>query len=144
MVASSDRAARFLQAGFHRRRRAEGLSAWPSPAITDWSVFVTNTWQELAVDSRLLLSSAQEQQIWSEIIHSDQHLPTTLPAAVRRLAAMAMDAHDLLCGYAPRDLEESDLSGWDQDTGEFSRWLSEFDRYCRKHKLISRSRVSLD
>lgn len=144
MVASSDRAARALRAGFHRRRRDEGLSAWPSPEITDWNVFVTTAWQELAADSRLLLNSAQEQQIWSEIIHSDQHLPTALPASVRRLAAMAMEAHDLLSSYAPRYLDERARSGWDQDKGEFSRWLAEFDRQCRKNQLISRSRVALE
>ncbi|HEY2466413.1 MAG TPA: PD-(D/E)XK nuclease family protein [Terracidiphilus sp.] len=141
VVASSDRAARALQAGFHRRRREEGLSAWPLPAINDWGVFASNAWQEMARDSRLLLNPAQEQQIWSEIIHSDKHLPTTLPASVRRLAAMAMNAHNLLCSYAPRYLEERARAGWDQDTGAFSQWLAEFDRHCWKNQLISRSRV---
>lgn len=141
VVVSSNRAARSLEAKFHRRRRDEGLSVWPSPAITDWNVFVTNAWQELAADARLLLSPAQEQQIWSEIIYSDKHLPTILPASVRRLAATARDAHDLLCGYAPRYLEERTRAGWDQDTGEFSRWLAEFDRYCRENRMISRGRV---
>ena len=141
VVASSDRAARALRTRYHRRRRDEGLSAWPSPAITDWNVFVTNAWQELVPDSRLLLNPAQEQNLWSEIIHNDQHLPTALPASVRRLAAMAMDAHNLLCGYAPRYLVESSREGWDQDTGAFSQWLAEFDRRCLKNQLISRSRV---
>ncbi len=144
VIASSDRAARALQADFHRRRRAEGLSAWRSPAIVDWNSFVGNAWQELALDSRLVLNPAQEQQIWSEIILSDQHLPTTLPASVRRLAAMAMEAHDLLTSYAPRYLNESARAGWDQDTGAFSQWLAAFEKYCRKNQLISRSRVALE
>lgn len=144
VIASSDRAARALQADFHRRRRAEGLSAWPSPAIVDWNSFVGNAWQELALDSRLVLNPAQEQQVWSEIIQSDQHLPTALPASVRRLAAMAMEAHDLLSSYAPRYLSESARKGWDQDTGAFSQWLAGFETYCRKNQLISRSRVALE
>ena len=144
VVASSDRAARALQMGFHRRRRAEGLTVWPSPAIADWNAFVINAWQELASDSRLLLSSAQEQQIWSEIIHSYQNLATSVPAAIRRLAAMAMEAHDLLSSYAPRYLNESAREGWDYDTGAFSKWLGEFDRHCRKNQLISRSLVPLE
>jgi ATP-dependent helicase/nuclease subunit B len=142
VIASSDRAARALQAEFHRSRRAEGISAWPSPAIVDWNSFVGDAWQEFALDSRLLLNPAQEQQIWSEIIHSDQHLPTTLPASVRRLAAMAMEAHDLLSSYAPRYLNESAREGWDQDTGAFSQWLAEFDQYCRRNQLISRGRMA--
>lgn len=141
VVASSDRAARALQAAFHRRRRHEGRAAWPSPAITHWGVFVTQAWQELAPDSRLLLNPAQEQQIWSEIIRSPQHLPTALPASVRRLAAMAMDAHNLLASYAPRYLHHAAREGWDQDAAAFSQWLVAFDQHCRKHLLISRSRV---
>ena len=144
VVASSDRAARALLSGFHRRRRAEGLSAWPSPAISDWNVFVMNAWEEFAPDSRLLLNPAQEQQIWSEIIHNYQHLATTLPASIRRLAEMAMDAHDLLCSYAPRYLHETARAGWDQDSGAFSQWLAEFDTHCRKNQLVSRSRVPLE
>ena len=144
VVASTDRAARALQAGFHRRRRAEGLQAWPAPAITDWNVFVVNAWQERAPDARLLLSRAQEQQIWSEIIHSYQNLATTLPASIRRLAAMAMDAHELLSSYAPRYLNESARAGWDRDSGAFSQWLSEFDAHCRQNQFLSRSRVPLE
>lgn len=143
VVASSDRAARFLQAEFHRRRRAENLSAWPSPAISDWNGFVINAWQRFTPDSRLLLSPAQEQLIWSEIIHSPQHLPTTLPASVRRLAAMAMEAHDLLSSYAPRYLNPSARASWDWDSGEFSRWLADFDQHCQENQLISRARLPL-
>lgn len=144
VVASSDRAARALEAGFHRRRRLEGLAVWPSPAVTDWKALVLNAWRQRVLDSRLLLSPAQEQQIWSEIIHSDQHLPTSLPASIRRLSAMAMDAHVLLCSYAPRYLEDNARIGWDQDTGVFSQWLSEFDHYCRKNQLVSQSRAPLE
>lgn len=144
MVASSDRAARAIQAEFHRRRRAEGLGAWPSPNVVDWKSFLRNAWEERMPDSRLLLNQAQEQQIWSEIIRSDEHLALTLPASVRRLAGMAMEAHDLLCSYASKYLRESARVGWDQDTGAFSQWLAEFDQYCRKNQLISLSRVPLE
>ena len=144
MVASSDRAARAIQAEFHRRRRAEGLAAWPSPNVADWKSFVANAWQERMPDSRLLLNPAQEQHIWSEIIQSDRHLLTALPASVRRLAGMAMEAYDLLCSYAPRYLRESARTGWDQDTGAFSQWLAEFDQHCSKNQLISPSRVPLE
>ncbi len=73
-----------------------------------------------------LLNAAQEQPLWSEIIHSEEHLPT-LPASVRRLAAMAIEAHDLLCSYAPH-LRESAPIGWDGDTDAFSEWLAAFDQ----------------
>jgi ATP-dependent helicase/nuclease subunit B len=144
VIASSDRAARALRTEFHRRRRVEGLAAWPAPAISDWHAFVLSAWQEMASDSRLVLNSAQEQQIWSDIIRSDEQLATVLPASVRRLAAMAMEAHDLLCSYASRYLKESTRAGWELDAGAFSKWLSRFDEHCRKNQLISRSRLPLE
>ena len=55
---------------------------------------------------------------------------------------MAMEAHELLCSYAPRYLDERARVGWDQDTGAFSQWLAKFDQHCQKHQLISRSRVA--
>ncbi len=144
VVASSDRAARALQSGFHRRRRAEGLKVWPSPQIIDWNSFVLNAWENRTLDARLVLNAAQEKAIWSVIIQSDQHLLTTLAASVRRLAAMAMEAHDMLCSYAPKYLRDSARSGWNQDTGAFSHWLVEFEQNCRTNQLISPSRAQLE
>ena len=144
VVASSDRAARALQAQFHRRRRAKGLLAWPAPQCIDWTTFVRTEWEERNTDGRLLLNPAQELAVWSEIVHSEQHLPTALPASVRRLAVMAIEAHDLVCTYAPQLLREQARAGWDQDAGAFSRWLADFDRRCRKDGLVSSSRLALE
>jgi ATP-dependent helicase/nuclease subunit B len=144
VVASSDRAARAIQSDFHRRRRDEGLTAWPAPNVVSSDTFVREAWEERNLDGRLLLNAAQEQAVWSEIIHSEQHLPTALRASVRRLAGMAMEAHDLLCSYAPEFLRDSARAGWDQDAGQFSDWLKEFNEYCSRNKLISLSRVPLE
>ena len=144
VVASTDRAARALQTEFHRRRRAEGLSAWPMPNIVDVKSFARAAWEDRNLDGRLLLNSAQEQSLWVEIIHSEKHLSTALPASVRRLAGMAMEAHDLLCSYAPEFLRSSARAGWDQDPGEFSRWLTSFDERCARDSLVSPSRLPLE
>jgi ATP-dependent helicase/nuclease subunit B len=144
VVASSDRASRALQAEFHRRRRNDGLSAWPTPSIVDWKTFVRRAWEDRNSDGRLLLNAAQELSVWCEIIHSEHHLPTALSASVRRLATMAVEACDLLSSYAPRFLRPSARIGWDRDSGEFSNWLAEFDERCAKNGLISMSQVPLE
>ena len=144
VVASSDRAARALQADFHRRRRTEGLSAWPAPNIIDWKNFTRREWEDRNSDGRLLLNGAQELSVWCEIIHSEQHLPTALSASVRRLATMAVEACELLSSYAPRFLRASARIGWDRDSGEFSNWLTEFDERCARNAVIPMSRVPLD
>jgi len=137
VVASSDRAARAIRAEFHRRRRNEGLTAWPAPKVADWKTFVRTAWEERNTDGRLLLNGAQELAIWSDVAQSEEHLPTVLPASVRRLAILAVEAHDLICSYAPRLLRDEARLGWDRDAGEFSRWLSDFSKRCNKSSLIS-------
>ncbi len=144
VVASSDRAARALQADFHRRRRHEGRSAWPTPNIVDWKSFTRKAWEDRNFDGRLLLNSAQELSVWCEIIHSEHHLPTTLSASVRRLATMAVEACDLLSFYAPRFLRASSRIGWDRDSGQFSNWLADFDQRCAKNGFISMSHLPLE
>jgi ATP-dependent helicase/nuclease subunit B len=144
VVASSDRAARALQADFHRRRRTEGLSAWPAPNIIAWKTFTRREWEDRNSDGRLLLNGAQELSVWCEIIHSEHHLPTALSASVRRLAAMAVEACDLLSSYAPRFLRTPARIGWDRDSGAFSNWLAEFDESCARNGFISMSHLPLE
>jgi probable DNA repair protein len=141
VVTASERAARAVAAGFHRARRGEGLSAWPAPNILDWKSFVRKTWEERCADARLLLNAAQEEAVWAEIAGQDQSLATLLEGPRHRVAALAMEAHELLCWYAPRYLEKSARGGWQQDAGAFGGWLESFDEVCRRESLLSPSRL---
>lgn len=144
VVTSSDRAARALQSAFHRRRRAEGLTAWPAPQIHDFKSFARSAWEELSLDGRLILNSAQEQALWADIIRDEQHLATVISASIHRLAAMAMEAYDLLCSYCPKYLHEPARKGWDRDAEAFSRWLTAFEQVCGKQNLLSMSKLPLE
>ncbi|MGA2085135.1 MAG: hypothetical protein ABSG60_06420, partial [Terracidiphilus sp.] len=130
VVTASDRAARALASAFHRARRAEGLTAWPAPNILDWKNFVRAAWEERALDrgdARLLLNPAQEQSLWSAIAGTGRQMATLLEGPRHRLAALAMKAHELLCGYEPRFLRPSARTAWQQDAAAFSGWLTAFD-----------------
>ena len=144
VVTASERAARFLTAAFHRARRAEGLTAWPAPNIQDWQTFVRNAWNERSLDGRLVLNSLQEQSLWAGIVAVGGHSAAQLEGPRHRLANLAMDAHNLLCGYAPRLLKEDARSTWQQDAAAFSTWLAEFDETCRAGKLTSAARLPLE
>jgi probable DNA repair protein len=141
VVTASDRAARALTAGFHRARQAEGLTAWPAPNILDWKSFVRRTWEQRTADARLLLNPAQEQALWVEIAGADRSLATLLEGPRHRLAALAMEAHELLCSYAPLFLRTKARGGWQQDAAAFSSWLAAFDEACRARSLLSPSRL---
>ena len=144
VVTASDRTARTLAATFHHARQAEGLTAWPSPNILDWKSFARTAWNERGADGRLLLNPAQEEALWVGIAGQDRSLATLLEGPRHRLAAMAMEAHELLCSYAPQFLRNTARSTWHQDAAVFSGWLAAFDESCRSGNLLSPSRLPLE
>jgi ATP-dependent helicase/nuclease subunit B len=144
VVTASERAARALAAAFHRARRAEGLPAWPAPNILDWNSFVRAAWKDRSLDGRLLLNPVQEQSLWAGIAGAGEHMATLLDGPRHRLAGLAMEAHELLCDYAPRFLRAAARAGWQQDAAAFSGWLTAFDDACRAGNLLSPSRLPLE
>ena len=144
VVTASERAARSLTAAFHRARRAEGLTAWPAPNLQDWQTFVRNAWNQRNLDGRLVLNPLQEQSLWAGIVATGGHSGAQLEGPRHRLAKLAMEAHSLLCHYAPRLLKESARSGWQQDAAACIAWLAEFDETCHAGNLISASRLPLE
>ena len=144
VVAASERAARTRSAAFHRARRAEGLTAWPAPNILDWRSFVRHAWDERIPDGRLVLNALQEQSLWAGIVTEGGYSAAQLEGPRHRLANLAMEAHDLLCGYAPRFLKASTRSAWQQDAAAWSLWLAAFDHACTAGNLISSARLPLE
>ena len=144
VVTASERTARFVTAAFGRARRAEGLAAWPAPNIQDWPTFVRNAWSERGADGRVVLNGLQEHALWAGIVAAASPQAAQLAGARDRLASLAMEAHSLLCAYAPHLLKESARSGWDQDAAAFSAWLAEFDEACRAANLLSAARLPLE
>ncbi len=144
VVTASERAARFLLAAYHRARRAEGLKAWATPNVQDWRSFVHSEWARRNLDARLLLNSLQEQSIWAAILAKSRLSAGLLEGPRYRIADLAIQAHQLLCDYAPHFLSEAARRPWQNDAGEFSSWLEEFDRICRKDGLIGAARAPLE
>ena len=147
VVTASDRAARALESAFHRSRREEELTAWPAPGILAWRSFVCAAWEERTrdkADGRLPLNLTQERSLWAEIAGSHKHLATLLEGPRHRLAGLAMEAHELLCAYAPQFLRENARGGWQQDAAAFSRWLTAFDQTCHTGNLLSPARLPLE
>lgn len=144
VVAASERAARALTAAYHRARRAEGLTAWPAPFIQDWDGFLRAAWQEHAADERMILNALQEQSLWADIVSRDGTRAVLLEGPRNRVAQMAMDAHRLLCVYAPGSLDAPERTGWVQDAGIFSRWVTAFNDACRAQRVLSTAGLPLE
>jgi len=144
VVTASERAARALASVFHRARQAEGLTAWTAPNIQDWNSFVRSAWAEHTSDGRLLLNRTQEQSLWANLAATEGRMATLLEGPRYRLAALAMEAHELLCSHASGFLRTPARSGWQNDAASFSRWLAAFDETCRTGDLLSPARLPID
>jgi ATP-dependent helicase/nuclease subunit B len=144
VVTASERAARFLSAAYHRARRAEGLSAWPSPNIQDFQSFIATSWRDRIVDGRFVLNARQEQLLWARILAAGGENAGLLEGPRYRLADLAAQAHQLLCSYAPQLLNSRSRTAWQQDAGAFSAWLASFDEICRVGNFISAARLPLE
>jgi probable DNA repair protein len=141
VVTASERAARALASAFHRARLAEGLTAWAAPNIQDWNTFARAAWAAQTSDGRLLLNPTQEQSVWANLAPTEGRIATLLEGPRYRLAALAMEAHELLCSHAPGFLRASARAGWQNDAATFSRWLAAFDETCRTKDLLSPARL---
>lgn len=144
VVAASDRAARAVATAYHRARRAEGLTAWVAPKVRNWEEFARGAWQECTAQPRLILNPLQEQSLWANIVAADGRRAPLLEEPLHRVAKLAMEAHRLLCLYAPQFLEPAARNPWQQDAGAFSGWLTAFNEACRAGELISPPRVPLE
>ena len=144
VVTASDRAARAIRSAYHRARLDEGQKAWAAPEILSWQRFVRREWEERATDGRLVLNPMQERDLWAEIAASGGHAAATLAESRHRLAALAMDAHSLLCSHAAQLLGEGTRREWPGDSAAFSEWLVLFDAACRDTSAVSESRVPLE
>ena len=143
-VTASERAARSLAAAYHRARRAEGLTAWPTPNIQDWHSFIQDAWNQRVLDGRFVLNPRQEQLLWAQILASGGENLGLLEGPRYRLADLAAQAHQLLCSYSPQFLNQRARAAWQQDAGTFSAWLASFDELCRTGNFISSSRLPLE
>ncbi len=106
--------------------------------------FARSAWADRGGDGLLLLNALQEESLWCRIIRDSGHTAGWTEPPRRRLAQLAMEAHELLCAHAPHLLRPAARSAWQQDHAAFSGWLSAFDDACRAGGLMSASRVPFE
>lgn len=135
-VTSTARAARSLSQRYRNWKSANGEAAWKTPQILAWDAWLEALWHiavASGIESRVLLTETQEQELWRQILGADSAAQQTL--SVERLAEMAQQAWRSMHQYriAPEQLR------WEAgvDTAAFYRWIQEFDAVCNKQSLLS-------
>jgi probable DNA repair protein len=144
VLAANERLARSLRGSFDSRRKADGLTAWPTPRIEEWKSFVRSQWDMRFADGRIVLSPVQEEWLFGRIAKNSEVEAAVLHGPRMRLASMAREAHELLCGHAPEYLAASARNAWPADAETFHQWLTEFDSVCHAEGWVSSARLPLE
>jgi ATP-dependent helicase/nuclease subunit B len=143
VITSTARAARALRRSYGEAQRSQGREAWQSPDILDWDSWLNRLWQKClrsGGETRLLLTSLQEQQVWVRLVKPSiegRHLISVLG-----VAELAQQAYTLLCTYRALDfLSGERLAGTDVES--FRQWARAFKHTCSREEWLSRSELPL-
>src|SRR5882757_10374828 len=143
VIASSARAARALRRLHGQAQRIEGRDAWRSPDILDWDSWLHRLWQKRlrsGSETRLLLTTFQEQQVWVELVKPS--IEGLRLISVPGVAELAQQAYALLCAYDALDFLSGERLGG-PDVESFREWGRGFERKCRQEDWLSRAKLPL-
>jgi len=143
VIASSARAARALRRSYGEAQRSQGFEAWQSPDILDWDSWLNRLWQKRlrsGDETRLLLSTLQEQQIWVRLVKPA--IEGRRLISVLGVAELAQQAYALLCTYRALDfLSGERVAG--PDVESFREWARAFQHLRSREEWLSRSELPL-
>lgn len=119
-----------------RTKQEQGLDSWERSGIYQVDAWVATCWQQVrykTADASTLLSPAQEQILWQNIIEQE-HAHLFDAAATARLAMRA--AKLVAEWHIP---VENDAWSEHEDAQQFEQWLKSFRKICRDHGWITRA-----
>ena len=146
VVVGTERLKHLIEDGYNLSMRDAGKTAWPTPDVCTWNVWLKNLWSNYEDRSGKsvpqLLSAGQAKQVWERTIakdvssqYSDQfeYLLWNITATANR----AKTAYGLMCSYIiqPSDFDDQ-IS---QDAEHFLSWLESY-----KHELLKRDWIDLE
>jgi ATP-dependent helicase/nuclease subunit B len=143
VITSTARAARALRRSYGEAQRSQGHEAWQSPEILDWDSWLNRLWQKRlrsGDETRLLLTSLQEQQIWVRVVKPA--IEGRRLISVLGVAELAQQAYALLCTYRALDFLSGERAAG-PDVESFREWARAFKRLCSREEWLSRSELPL-
>lgn len=142
IITGNTRLMRALRREYDISRKDSGAKTWDSPDVISYSGWLHRAWEECvyrdeSVDTPVLLTDAQEQELWEDAIaKSGVSGPLLNIPETARTAAIARDL--LVQWRVP--FEESGFQGL-EDTEAFFGWLTLFDRRLAENGWITTSQL---
>ena len=136
VVTSTVRAARALRQRYNDMQRASGNAGWITPRIMAWEPWLETLWDAAVLhgdETRVLLTDAQELELWRTVLAQDKDAGNTL--SIASLAELAQRAWKQMHRYriSAKDLRRD--SGLDAQA--FSRWAADLEKTSRKNFFLS-------
>src|SRR5271156_2441990 len=141
VITSTARSARALRRLHGEAQRSAGREAWQSPEILDWDSWLNRLWQKClrsGSETRLLLSTLQEQQVWVRLVRPS--IEGRRLISVLGVAELAQQAYALLCTYGALNFLHGERLGG-PDVESFREWARGFERTCQKEDWLSRGKL---
>jgi len=143
VVTANRRLSRYFLQQFDYDQRHSGAAAWPTPRSLSWSEWVESEWRLLAgtdpgIGGMTLLDDDQELALWEQVVarvneRRPEHALLQIPAAARAARDTGRTLSDWL--ITPEEIE----APVSEDTGEFLRWFSEFERVLTSGRWLCQS-----
>ncbi len=138
LVTSSVRAARALRQRYNQWRQTSGNTGWMTPKILAWEPWLGTLWDGLVLtgaETRVLLTEAQELQLWQKVLAQDEAAKQT--QSVASLAEQAQRSWKEMHRYkVPLRSVRGDSN---MDTQAFYIWATEIEKLCRASSFLSPS-----
>jgi ATP-dependent helicase/nuclease subunit B len=135
VVTPNRRLAQALSREFDTAQAAQGRSAWESADILPYSAFVLRGYEDalysdIASDLPILLTQAQEQALWEDIIRRSDAGGALL--ALPETAALAADAWKT--AHAWRLLDSLRSGYLNEDASTFRDWCAQYSLRCERER----------
>ncbi len=140
VITPNRRLSRALSSEFDQAQHRAGLHVWESADILPFTALVERTFQEALYsgqthDLPLLLTSAQELQLWQSCVAQSKWAELLLAHA--QIAAQCQNAWQLQHAWriAP------DAGNGNEDVFAFAAWRRDYQRRCESQRLIDNARL---
>jgi probable DNA repair protein len=130
------RLARQLVRRYDQQQVDDGLTVWPTPAILSLDAWTMRLLQQLRMENRLL-TDAQSQHLWEEIVTKDVTAAGRDLLQVPQAARRASEAHRLLSDY----LIDFTVIEADEDHLAFLRWRKAWQERLRRESWLDRADI---
>src|ERR1700687_2884509 len=142
VVTPNRRLSRALERDFDLSQRARNLPAWESADIVPLAAFSERLWEdalysELATAIPRLLTPAQEQVLWEEVLNTSRFAAGLL--SVSSAAAQCRDAWQLAHAWRLMPKLRSDEAN--EDVRAFLDWSTRYEHLTNERGLCERARL---